>query len=132
MNNNTKTNYHYYGDTLRLLFVLGGLIMIVSYPFFSSFIKAPIALSIVGIVTLVFFAGLMNPKQRGVMILNTIISTLFFFLFEYAAVYTYTNLSPSEGIHVAFFWINQVLSLVFFFASYLSVKTLRGAFVKEI
>jgi len=55
---NTQINYHYYGDSVRNLFIFGGLIMLVSYPFFSSFIKAPIAFSIIGCIALVVFAGL--------------------------------------------------------------------------
>ncbi len=126
------TNYHYYGDSVRILFIIGGLTMIVSYPFFSSFIKMPIAFSIIGSVALVVFAGLMNPKQKLIMIMNTVISVLALAIFEYAAIYTYLNLSPSIGAHVAFFWVNQALSLLFFFAAYLAVKTLRGAFVEEL
>lgn len=123
----TQNNYHYYGDSVRVLFIIGGLIMLVSYPFFSSFIKAPVAFSIIGVVALVIFAGLMNPRQKWMMVINTIISVAAFAVFEYAAVYTYLNLSPTQGIHVAFFWANQALSLLFFFAAYLSTKTFRGA-----
>lgn len=128
---NTQINYHYYGDSIRTLFIIGGLIMIVSYPFFSSFIKAPVAFSIIGSIALVVFAGLMNPKQKWVMVLNTVIAITAFAIFEYAAVYTYTSLSPATGVHVGFFWINQVLSLLFFFAGYMAVKSVRGAFISE-
>src|SRR3989338_10316796 len=124
---NIEQNYHYYGDSVRTLFIIGGLIMIVSYPFFSSFIKAPIAFSIIGVTALAIFGGLMNPKQKWIMAINTIISIGALAIFEYAAVYTYLNLSPTQGMHVAFFWVNQLLSLLFFFSSYLSTKTLRGA-----
>ena len=126
---NTESNYHYYGDTVRVLFVIGGLIMIVSYPFFSSFIKAPIVFSIIGAIALAIFGGLMNPKQKWIMALNTVISIGAFIAFEYSAVYAYLNLSPAQSVHVAFFWVNQVLSLIFFFAAYLSTKTLRGAII---
>ena len=121
---------HYYGDQVRVLFVIGGLIMIATYPFFSSFIKAPISFSIIGVVALAVFGGLMNPRQRWIMLMNMIISIAAFVIFEYAAIYTYLNLSPGKNIHVAFFWVNQALYLLFFFASYLSTKTLRGAFIK--
>lgn len=125
----TQNNYHYYGDSVRTLFIIGGLIMLVSYPFFSSFIKAPVAFSLIGVVALVIFAGLMNPKQRWIMAINVIISIVAFGIFEYAAVYAYLNLVPAQDIHIAFFWVNQVLSLLFFFAAYLCTKTIRGAFI---
>ena len=129
---NPEQNYHYYGDSVRTLFIIGGLIMIVSYPFFSSFIKAPIAFSIIGVVALAIFGGLMNPRQKWIIAINMIISVAAFAIFEYAAVYTYLNLPPAQGVHVAFFWVNQALSLLFFFAAYLSTKTLRGAFVSQV
>jgi hypothetical protein len=125
----TQNNYHYYGDAVRVLFIVGGLIMLVFYPFFSSFIKAPTAFSIIGVVALVIFAGLMNPRQKWIMVLNTIISISALAVFEYAAVYTYLNLPPAQGVHVVFFWVNQALSLLFFFAAYLSTKTIRGALI---
>ncbi|OGI60714.1 hypothetical protein A2641_02335 [Candidatus Nomurabacteria bacterium RIFCSPHIGHO2_01_FULL_37_25] len=129
--NNTESNYHYYGDSVRTLFIIGGLIMVVSYPFFSSFISLPIPLSIVGAVGLAIFGGLMNPKQKLIMVLNTIVSIGAFVVFEYYAVYAYLHLPPSESLHVAFFWVNQALSLIFFFAIYLSTKTLRGAIINQ-
>jgi len=128
---NTESNYHYYGDSVRTLFVIGGLIMIVSYPFFSSFISLPIPLSIIGAIALAIFGGLMNPKQKWIMALNTIISIGAFVVFEYYAVYAYLHLSPTESIHVVFFWVNQTLSLLFFFAAYLATKTLRGALLAK-
>ena len=126
---NTESNYHYYGDSVRTLFIIGGLIMIISYPFFSSFISLPIPLSIIGVIALAIFGGLMNPKQKWIMALNTIIPIVAFVIFEYAAVYTYLNLSPAQDVHVAFFWVNQALSLLFFFAAYLATKTFRGALI---
>lgn len=128
---NTESSYHYHGDSVRTLFIIGGLIMIISYPFFSSFIKAPIAFSIIGVIALAIFGGLMNPKQKWVMAMNAIIPIAAFAVFEYAAVYTYLNLSPVRDIHVAFFWVNQVLSVIFFSAAYLATKTLRGALLNS-
>ena|SRR3989344_4730202 len=125
--NTEEISYHYHGDSVRILFVIGGLIMIVSYPFFSSLISAPIPLAIIGCIALAVFGGLMNPRQKWIMALNMIISVGAFVAFEYYAVYAYLNLSPAESLHVAFFWTNQILSLLFFFAAYFSTKTLRGA-----
>lgn len=123
--------YHYYGDVVRTLFIISGLLMIVSYPFFRSFISAPVSLSIVGFVAFAILAGLTSPKQKWIIVLNTITSIIAFVVFEYAAVYTYINLTPAKDVHVAFFWVNQVLSLIFFFTSYLSTKTFRATFLDK-
>ncbi|HBA45548.1 hypothetical protein A2W67_00195 [Candidatus Nomurabacteria bacterium RIFCSPLOWO2_02_40_28] len=121
-----KTVEHYYGDKVRTLFIIGGLIMLASYPFFSSLINAPMPIAILACLALAVFGGLMNPEQKWVIFLNTVIPLVAFLVFEYYAVYAYNNLSSTESIHVAFFWVNQVLALIFFFAAYLSTKSLRG------
>lgn len=118
---------HYHGDKVRGLFIIGGLIMIVTYPFFRSLIFAPLPLSIFGCIILAVLGGLMNPEMKWVIVLNTIIPVIAFPFFEYAAVYTYINLSPGSEANLAFFWANQALSIIFFLAAYLSTKTLRGA-----
>lgn len=122
---------HYYGDQVRTLFVIGGLIMIVSYPFFNSLVGVPVPIAIIGFAILAIFGGFMNPKQKWVIVVSSIISVLAFLIFEYSAVNAYLKLSPTKNINIAFFWINQILALVFFFAAYLSTKTLRGMLVAE-
>ncbi len=122
---------HYYGDQVRILFVIGGLIMIITYPFFNPLIGIPAPLAIIGFASLAIFGGFMNPKQKWVIKASSIISVLAFVIFEYVAVNAYLKLSPTKNINIAFFWINQVLALIFFFAAYLSTKTLRGMLVAE-
>ena len=72
---------HYYGDTVRILFIIAGLIMVSSYPFFRSLISEPLSLSIIGSLVLAVFGGLMNPKQKWVIFLNTIIPVIAFVFF---------------------------------------------------
>ena len=120
---------HYHGDAVRTLFVLSGIIMIVSYPFFRPFINEPFSFSVVGAIALAVFGGFMNPEQKWIIFLNTIIPVVGFLFFEHYAVYAYLNLSPVESVHVAFFWVNQILALTFFFAAYLSTRSLRAAWL---
>lgn len=109
----------------------GGLIMLVSYPFFYSLINVPLSFSLAGCIILAIFGGLMHPKLKWVIILNTIIPVVAFPFFQYFAVHTYVNLPPTSGLHVAFFWVNELLSIIFFLSAYLSTKTLRSAFLAD-
>src|SRR3989344_3379540 len=118
---------HYYGDEVRRLFILGGLIMLITYPFFRSLINVPLSFSVAGCLVLAIFCGLTNPKLKWVIVLNTIIPIVAFPFFQYFAVYTYINLPPAVPLNLAFFWVNQILSIIFFLVAYLSTKTLRGA-----
>lgn len=128
MENENKIE-HYYGDIVRNIFIVAGIIMVVMLPFFSSLIKVPITLSIVAILALAIFAGFLNPKQLWIIVSNSIISIVACAVFEYYAVTSYLNLDPSVSLNVRFFWVNQFLAILFFVAIYLSVKSFRGKIV---
>ncbi len=125
-----KSLAHYYGDTIRGIFILTGVIMLIGFPFFASLIPLPIPTVLFIIILLAVAGGLMNPEQRWVLALNTIVPVIGFAVFEYFAVFAYLHLPPEDVKNIAFFWVNQVLSLLFFFATYLAMKTLRGSFLK--
>lgn len=108
---------HYYGDIVRKLFLAAGVIMLVSLP-------ATISLLAVLAVTIV--AGLTNPRQMWVMWLNAAVSLAGIVAFEYHAIL-------SSGTDPAWlFVVDQVLALLFFFALYYSIKTLRGQVVPDV
>lgn len=123
---------HYYGTTIRAIFIVVGLVMLLSLPFFVDLTPFPLPVSIIIVVTLAIFGGLLNPSQRWVIIANTIIPAIGFVVFEYQAAYTNIHLSALDQRVVFFFWVNQVIALLFFIATYLAVKTARGRFVKEV
>ena len=121
---------HYYGDAIRIIFIVAGVVMLVMLPFFSSLIQAPVILSIVAILALAIFGGFLNPKQLWIIIVNTIISIGAFAVFEYYAVSAYITPTSQLQLTVKFFWVNQILALLFFISVYLSIKSLRGRIVK--
>jgi phosphatidylserine synthase len=125
-NNLDKIKEHYYGDSIRVIFIVSGIVMLCSFPFFSSLVGLPAIVSIIGIMVLVVLGGLLSPVSRWVFVVSSIVPMAGFALFEYYAYYAYTNLSSLVPTHVYFFWVNQFLALMFFFATYLSIKTLRG------
>jgi len=127
-NNQNKINYqgHYYGKIIRNIFILGGLIMLISFPFFSKLVNLPLPVTIFIIISFVVIGGLINPLSKLAFILGSIIPIFALAMFEYYAFNAYQNLSGSDSLNVAFFWINQALALMFFFATYLSIKTLRA------
>lgn len=124
-------NEHYYGDAVRVIFVVAGLAMIVMFPFFSNILKIPVLVPILAVLILAVLGGFLNPEQTWIIALNTAVSILGCGIFQYYAVHAYLNLSPTSDINVAFFWANQVLAILFFVAIYLSVKTLRGKLVRS-
>ncbi|MCX6753101.1 MAG: hypothetical protein NTW62_02035 [Candidatus Nomurabacteria bacterium] len=127
-NNENKINYqgHYYGKIIRTIFITGGLVMLITFPFFSNLVNLPLPVSIFTIILFVIIGGLINPLSKWIFIIGSIIPVLALTMFEYYAFNTYQHLSNANSMSVAFFWINQALALMFFFATYLSVKTLRA------
>jgi hypothetical protein len=115
---------HYYGDTIRLIYVLAGVFMIFAFPFFASVLGLPILIPVIVILVLGIFAGLVSPEQKWVMRAYTVISVIGLIVFEYYAVATYNG--SIRGAGPLFFWGNQLLALLFFMSTYLSVKTVRG------
>lgn len=123
-----KNNYnlvpHYHGDAVRRLFIFIGVILLIGLPFFRDLQPFPVILAILIITALSLFAGLTNPRQKWVAILDTSISSLGFIISEYLAV----NYFNSELI---FALTNQVVALLFFIALYYSTKTLRSFLLRD-
>ena len=117
---------HYYGDVVRILFFIASILMIFGLPLLFGIIPISVHISIFSILILIFIAGLTNPAQKWVSIIDTIFSSVGFVVFEYYAVVTF-----SQGEEFLFFLINQTLAVLFLFAFYFATKTVRGFLVKE-
>lgn len=121
-----RPTLHYYGDIVRILFVTAGLIMLITLPFFGNLIPVPYFASIIIILTIAILAGLTNPVQKWIAMIDTGVSVVAFVGFEYYAIQAFSQKSD-----FLFFSINQVLAIIFFVALYYSTKTLRGKMLGE-
>ena len=122
---NTTTSPHYYGNIVRTLFLIGAVIMLTTLPFFSTFLVLPAIFSIGALLAISILAGLTNPVQTYVMILNLVVSVFAIIVFEHHAVTQFVV------IPTLLFMIDQVLALIFLVAVYYSTKTLRGVMVQD-
>ena len=111
---------HYYGDIVRRLFIAAGVIMILTLPFFNERIHLPPFVSLLAITVIGFIAGLINPRQKEIVAIQTVIAIVGAIAFGQYAVSAY------EIANDAYFWVNLILTLIFFFSLYYSTKTLRG------
>lgn len=116
---------HYYGDIVRIIFVIAGLIMLIFLPVFKELIVVPVGLAILVIISIDLFAGLTNPLQKWISLINLLISLSSFVTFELIAVEYFPT---SEKLYAI---INQILAFLFFISLYYSTKTFRGFIVKE-
>jgi hypothetical protein len=116
---------HYYGDSVRIIFVLSAVIILVAQSMgiiasFSTFI------AVLASALLVIAAGITNPTQMWIHWLNALLAlagTLFFgtvSLEHYRLGTELLNLS---------FIANELLAILSLIALYLSTKTLRGFYL---
>lgn len=117
---------HYHGDTVRILFLVGGVIILGALPFFKNLLPVGPGFLTVFVVLLALGAAIVNPFQRWIVFVNLIIAIVAVILFEYVAVVGYGTDKPVLSI------IRQILAIVFLFALYYSGKTLRAMFLHQI
>lgn len=120
-------NVHYYGDIVRFLFMCAALVMVVGLPIVSNYIYLPTWVSVLGILVLGLAAGFTNPRQIWDAGANVVISSVGFFLFDLFTVESYIDIN----LHTKFFVANIVLATIFLFATYFSVKTVRGLLLRN-
>lgn len=114
---------HYYGDTVRSLFLIAAIIIFLMVPFGGSSEPKLAILLIASSIILTLFAGLTNPKTKAVAVIDSVISALGCFIFESLAISAYR--ASSLMTDTAFF-VLQVLAIIFLLALYFSIKTVRG------
>lgn len=113
---------HYYGDIVRYLFLAGAVLMLIGLPIFQDYIQFPVLISVCSITVLVIAAGLTNPQQMSSATANFAIAVIGFIIFTYHSVIASGRELPSDK----FLLTNVLLAMVFLFALYFSMKTLRA------
>ena len=116
-----KKPIHYYGDTVRRLFVLAALVMVVTLPFFMKQIGQPLIITIGAILITGVAAGLTSPRHSWTAIFNIFVAVGGVVTFEWRAVDWYSHTGDADG----FFWTTQFLAVIFLLALYFGLKTVR-------
>ena len=117
---------HYHGDTVRILFLIGGIIILASLPFFKNLLQIGTGFLPVFVILLVLGGAIVNPFQRLIVTINLIISATAVILFEHAAIIGFGEDPFLLSV------VRQVLAIVFLFALYYSGRTLRAMFMHQI
>lgn len=121
-----KTVAHYYGDTVRSLFLVGGVIILATLPFYKNLLPIGTSALTVFVVLLALGAAVMNPFQRWIVYLDAIVAAFAMMLFEYTAITWY-------GVDdFLLSLIRQALAIIFLFSLYYSGKTLRAMLLHQI
>lgn len=117
---------HYHGDTVQMLFLTGGIVILASLPFFKNLLQVGTGFLPVFVVLLVLGGAIVNPFQRLIVAVNLVIAAVAVVLFEYAAVIGFGEDEFFLSV------IRQSLAVIFLFALYYSGRTLRAMFLHQI
>ncbi len=117
---------HYYGDTVRVLFVLGAIVLFVAE---STGAALPLSLSgaVVAAIILVVAAGITNPQQYWIHFINELIAILGTLIFAEQAVGYWR---ASASVLNASYLFTEIMALLSIIALYFTTKTLRGALLR--
>lgn len=121
---------HYYGDTVRQLFLAAGIIIALSIPFFAHLIPVPNLISLAVVLVLVFLAGYTSPRKKMVIMIDVLTSALAILVFGNHASLIWSS-NHKDWHSTIFFWMLITLVIIFIFAFYYSVKSFRWMFLKN-
>jgi len=121
-----KKAAHYYGDTVRRLFIVGGILILVSMPFYNNIVPISPTLVTLAVIVLVLAAAITTRVKKWIIVVDSVLSAIFLIAFE-----TYSVVYYLETGKVAFI-IRQAVAIIFLFALYYSVKTLRAMYLNQI
>jgi len=111
---------HYYGDTVRILFVLMAIESFVVVPLFGDLLPFGVIAEVGAGVLLVLLAGLTNAKSMIVLIADATLAGVSVLLLETTAIMG----QPTQSMQI--FLAREVGVLLMLGALYFSVKTIRG------
>lgn len=118
-----KKVIQYFGNQISRLLLLAGMLIVITHPFFKSSLSSTfLPITLLSVMALVFLAGFTSSKYKWIIFVDTVASAIGFLVFSYQAIINYHDAST----YYAFFLINLVISLLFLFAFYFGVKTIKG------
>lgn len=117
---------HYYGDYIRVLFVIGAILIFFLY--FTPGDKVfSVSVSLAMILALVIAAGLLNVVQAWTQWVAVLLCGLELVLFSELSFLRFKNFVSVELLQNL---IIASLAIIFVIALYLSVRTLRGTLMR--
>jgi hypothetical protein len=117
---------HYYGNTIRSLFLVSALFSFVAIPIWGSLLPISIFVQILGGRVLVLLAGLMSPDSTLVMFASAIASGVGVIVVETVVIQAKADQS------VGLFMLREIEVLMLLVAFYLGVKTVRSMMLGKV
>ena len=117
-----RSQQHYYGDTARILFIMGAVLLLVASTTGADLPLSPSA-TIAAAVILVVAGGVTNPAQTWVHWVNEIIAILGVLIFGNSAI---ANYRAGASITNSSYIYTEIIAILALIALYYTTKTIRG------
>jgi len=117
---------HYYGDSVRQLLLGAAALMLIFSPLYSDVLRQQFPFIIIGALLAAAFAALMNPRDKWVVLGSAIVSGTGLVIYAMWGMYGYKNVEPVA------FMLRVLVAVIFLFAFYFSMKTLRAFMLRQI
>lgn len=117
---------HYYGDAARQLMLGGAALMLVASPLYGDNLRAEFPFIVVGALIAVAFAALTNPRDLWVSIADTLVAGVGFVAYATWAIFGYEAMNPIALV------LRLAIGVIFLFAFYFSMKTVRAFMLRQI
>jgi hypothetical protein len=117
---------HYYGDWVRAFFLGAAAVMLLGAPFYADNVRAELPFVVVAALVVVCLAALTNPWKKSILIADAIVAGVGMLVYQIWALNGY-------GVtgHTSFI-LREAISIIFLFAFYFSVKTVRAMILNQI
>ena len=117
---------HYYGDTIRQIFVAAAALMLIGAPFYADNLKSELPFVVGGALVLIALAAVTNPHSKNVAAANAIAAGVGLLIYEIWALYEY------DTVYSSAFLLRELLAIMFLAAFYYSMKTLRAFILHQV
>jgi hypothetical protein len=123
MSKHNQTTYH--AKATQSVFLAAGALMVGTFPHLFKYFNLSGLLFLFVVVAVAVLAGFTSSRNGLVLKLNVLVAIFGFVISMYRAINIFFA-GVEEPITVFSFWTYQILSLIFFFAIYFSVRAARS------
>lgn|SRR3989344_4077979 len=117
---------HYHGDSARMLLIGAAALMLLASPFYADALRTQFPFLVIGALLTVMAAAFTDPHRRGSLIADAVVSGTGLAVFAGWALMSWDGLDPVSLM------FRLVIAVVFLFAFYFSLKTVRAFALHEI
>lgn len=118
---------HYYGDTVRILFVAIAIAMVVGETTGAA-LPLSATTAVIAAITFAVAAGITNPGQKWIHYINEALAILGALIFTTSAA---LHWRAGAGFFDPSYFFTELVAILSIIALYFTTKTLRGLLLRE-